>query len=385
MKGSNYTVFIPLVLSALFMAACGTSEQNSSSDGKSLTVVKKEYGTTPEGEMVYEYTLTNSNGIEMKVINYGGIITSLSIPDRDGNLGDIVLGFDNLKDYLESNPYFGAIVGRYGNRIANGKFEIDGNTYELVQNNGKNHLHGGLLGFDKVIWEATTFQSETSVGITFSYLSENMEEGYPGNLESTVVYLLDDEDQLTFDYSAISDAPTIVNLTNHSYFNLSPGTKDILAHELLINAGSYLPVDSTLIPYDQSPVAETPFDFRNSKPIGRDINASHPQLVNGLGYDHCWVIQGEQGNLNLAATLYEPASGRRMQVFTTEPGVQFYSGNFLDGSLTGKGGITYGHRSGLCLETQHFPDSPNRPDFPGVILRPGDTYKTKTLLKFSTQ
>lgn len=369
--------YLPLLFLS-FILSCEQSTKNSN-----VMVLEKEFGTMPDGQKVTEYRLINQHKVEFSLINYGGIITSLKVPDRDGNLEDIVLGYDNLAGYLEKTPYFGATVGRYGNRIAKGSFTLDSVTYDLAINNGVNHLHGGIKGFDKVVWKAEVFESDSIAGVKLTYTSLHMEEGYPGKLSTTVTYSLDNDNQLIFEYEASTDRKTVINLTNHSYFNLSGMENNILDHEVMINADRYLPVDSTLIPLEIAQVENTPFDFTEPKKVGRDIGVENIQLANGGGYDHCWVLNGD--GLKLAATVYESTSGRFMEVFTTEPGVQFYTGNFLDGTITGKDGVVYERRMGLCLETEHFPDSPNRPDFPSVILNPGEKYYSKTLTKFSTK
>lgn len=365
-------LFLPFILS------CEQSTKNSN-----VMVLEKEFGTLPDGQKVTEYRLINQHKVEFSLINYGGIITSLKVPDREGNLEDIVLGYDNLAGYLDKTPYFGATVGRYGNRIAKGSFTLDSVTYDLAINNDVNHLHGGIKGFDKVVWKAEVIESDSIAGVKLTYTSPHMEEGYPGKLSTTVTYSLDNDDQLIFEYEASTDRKTVINLTNHSYFNLSGMENTILDHEVMINADRYLPVDSTLIPLEIAPVENTPFDFTEPKKVGRDIGMENIQLANGGGYDHCWVLNGD--GMKLAATVYEANSGRFMAVYTSEPGVQFYTGNFLDGTITGKNDVVYNHRMGLCLETQHFPDSPNRPDFPSVILNPGEKYYSKTVTKFSTK
>ncbi|MCX2680474.1 galactose mutarotase [Galbibacter sp. EGI 63066] len=365
----------------------GKEDQESVVDAESLEISKSAFGKLPSGEEIDEYTLENSNGMEVSIITYGGIITALKIPNKSGKIEDVVLGYGSLESYLKSSPYFGALIGRYGNRIANGKFSIDGKEYTLAQNDGKNHLHGGEKGFDKVVWEATQIKNEESVSLQLSYLSKDMEEGYPGNLKTTVVYTLDDSNTLNVSYEAETDKKTVVNLTQHSYFNLSGDfSKDILDHEVVINADAFLPVDETLIPTGElTKVADTPFDFITAKTIGKEINAEDEQLKRGKGYDHCWVLNDQDKGMRFAASAYHKESGRFMEVYTDEPGIQFYTGNFLDGTLPAKNGGTYAHRTGFCLETQHYPDSPNQTDFPTVILNPGETYKTKTSFKFSVK
>jgi aldose 1-epimerase len=350
--------------------------------GGSTPVKREPFGRMPDGTAIEIFTLTNKNGLELKAIGYGGIITSLRVPDRNGTFDDIVLGFERLDDYLKDHPFFGAIIGRYGNRIAKGQFTLDGTTYKLATNNGPNHLHGGLKGFDKVVWQVEPVTGKNA--ITFTRTSPDGEEGYPGNLRVQVTYTLTDANELIVDYRATTDKPTIVNLTQHSYFNLAgQASGDILGHQLMINANRYTPVDETLIPTgERASVAKTPFDFRRATAIGARINDDHPQLKNGLGYDHNWVLNRSGGGLQLAARVTEPKSGRVMTIRTTEPGIQFYSGNFLDGKLTGKQGAQYKHRTGFCLETQHFPDSPNKPKFPSTTLRPGSEYRTTTIFAF---
>lgn len=345
------------------------------------SVVRREFGAMPDGTPVESFTLRNSNGIELTTIAYGGIITSLKTPDRNGRSGDIVLGFDALDSYLKPHPHFGALIGRYGNRIAKGRFTLDGKTYQLATNNGPNHLHGGVKGFDKVLWNAAPVGRN---GIVLSRTSPDGEEGYPGSLQVRVTYTLTDKNELIVDYQATTDKPTPVNLTQHSYFNLrADGAADILGHELMINADRYTPVDDTLIPTGElAPVDGTPFDFRKPVAIGARINQDHPQLKNGKGYDHNWVLNAATSGLHLAARVVEPVSGRTLEVRTTEPGMQFYAGNFLDGTLKGKGGAVYNHRTGFCLETQHFPDSPNHANFPSTIVKPGAEYRSQTVFTF---
>lgn len=374
----------PIIFLLVLTFAKGCTAPTKETMQSSMKV--SQFGTMPDGTVVEEYTLTNKNGVEMKVITYGGIITSLKTPDKEGKLEDIVLGYDNLESYLKMNPYFGAIIGRYGNRIAKGKFTLDSVEYQLAVNNIGNHLHGGLLGFDKVVWKAKEVKVTDGVAIEFSRVSPDMEEGYPGSLDTKVLYTLGDDNSLRFDYEATTDKPTIVNLTQHTYFNLSAMKEDILGHQLTLFATRYLPVDSTLIPTGElAPVAGTPFDFTQPKAIGVDIGAAHEQLAIGGGYDHNWVLDSANGNEQLAAKLYHAASGRYMEVYTTEPGIQFYSGNFLDKTVIGKNGVVCDFRTGLCLETQHYPDSPNQPAFPSVELRPGQKYQTSTTYRFGVK
>lgn len=335
------------------------------------------------------YTLTNPSGMQVKITNYGAIVTAILVPDRNGKLADVTLGYDRVEDYINAvdKPYFGAIVGRYGNRIAKGEFTLDGETYSLATNNGVNHLHGGVIGFDKVVWDAKLVGGEDWDGLQLQYLAKDKEEGYPGNLSVQVTYKLTDDNELIVDYLATTDKATPVNLTQHSYFNLKgEGEGDILDHELMLNAKRYTPVDETLIPTGELAAVEgTPFDFTSAKPIGRDIEQQDQQLEFGLGYDHNFVLDRDGDGLSLAARVRDPASGRTMEIHTTEPGIQFYCGNFLDGRLKGKSGKPYLHRGGFCLETQHYPDSPNQPEFPSTILKPGEEYKTTTVFKFTAE
>jgi len=344
---------------------------------------RSAFGKIADGTPVDMLTLTNPHGIELKAITYGGIIASLRTPDRSGRLDNIVLGYDSVRGYLKSSPYFGAIIGRYGNRIAKGRFELDGRTYQLATNDGPNHLHGGAKGFDKAVWHAEPLQSGDDVGIRWTHTSPDGDEGYPGTLSVTVTYTLTARDELIVEYEATTDLPTPINLTQHSYFNLTGAARDILAHELTIDADRYTPIDSTLIPTGElASVEGTPFDFRTAAAIGARIDQQNEQLTNGKGYDHNWVLSGTSNGLAHAARLLDPSSGRTLDIATTEPGLQFYSGNFLDGTITGTGDHVYGRRWGLCLETQHFPDSPNHPAFPSTILRPGQTFRSKTVFTF---
>jgi aldose 1-epimerase len=351
-------------------------------------ITSEPFGTA-DGEDVELYTLTNANGMEVKIMTYGGIVQSIRVPDRDGEFANVALGYDNLDDYVENNPYFGCITGRYANRIAEGRFELEGETYELAINNEPNTLHGGDKGFDKYVWAAEEVEDGDGVGLRLSRTSPDGEEGYPGTLEVEVTYTLTDADELRIDYLATTDAPTIVNLTNHSYFNLAgEGSGTIYGHELQLNASNYTPTDDTAIPTGEiAPVADTPFDFTSPVAIGDRIrDGSAEQIVVGRGYDHNWVIDRddpEDGELISAGTLTDPGSGRVMEVLTTEPGIQFYSGNFLDGTIYGTSGNAYRQGDGLALETQHYPDSPNQPDFPSTELRPGEEYTTTTIYAFS--
>lgn len=372
------------VFAALIAIGCGSEPTAPAPPPETTTmpaVARAPFGKTPDGQEVEVFTLTNANGLEVKAINYGGIITSLKTPDRNGAIADIVLGFDSIDGYLGDHPYFGGIIGRYGNRIANARFSIDKQDYQLAANNGRHHLHGGVRGFDKHVWTPEILGSNA---VRFSRMSPDGEEGYPGTLQVAVVYSLTNYNELIVEYQASTDLPTHVNLTQHSYFNLAgAGSGDILGHELMIAADRYTPVDETLIPTGEiASVEGTPLDFRTPTAIGARIDAAHPQIKNGQGYDHNWVLERRSDAPMLAARVVEPRSGRVMEVATTEPGIQFYAGNFLDGKITGKGGHVYGRRSGFCLETQHYPDSPNQPDFPTTMLRPGDTYSSRTVFKF---
>lgn len=371
--------------------ACAAFAGDSAQPDSVGSVVKYVWGHMPDGRPVHLYELTNAKGMMMRVSDYGCIITTLTAPDRDGSYADVVLGYDRLADYMKATPYFGAVVGRYGNRIAGGEFTLDGRTYTLATNNDPGgipcHLHGGKVGYDKVLWNAEAIVGAGRVGVRFHYLSRDGEEGYPGDLDITVYHWLTAENGLRIEYEATTDKATPVNLTHHSYFNLGghdSGT--ILGHELMIAADRIAAVDTGLIPTGELlPVADTPFDFTTPTPIGKRVGDHDQQLRYGRGYDHNFVLTRWDGKLRLAATVREPKSGRFMEVLTTEPGVQFYCGNFLDGSNVGKGGHAYQHRSGFCLETQHFPDSPNHPAFPSTILRPGEVYRHTTVYRFSVK
>ena len=382
-----------LLIMAMMFCSCtkqgGDEKPPPKSQRAELSVQKQNFGTTADGEAVELYTLTNSNGLKAKIMTYGGIVVSLEAPDRNGRLADVVLGYETLDGYVRNNPYFGAIVGRYANRIANGEFTLDGTKYKLAKNNGENHLHGGIKGFDKVVWSAESFKEEDAAGLKLTYLSRDGEEGYPGNLTCSVTYTLTNDNELKISFDALTDKPTVVNLSHHSYFNLAgQGVGDILGHRLMINADTFTPVDAGLIPTGElRSVKGTPMDFTEPFAIGARIDEDDEQLKYGGGYDHNWVLNktGDELELALAVRVYEPTSGRVMEVYTTEPGVQFYAGNFLDGSITGKADKIYKHRYGFCLEPQHFPDSPNKPNFPSVVLRPGQRYTHITVYKFSVQ
>jgi aldose 1-epimerase len=353
-----------------------------------LSMKKQSFGKTESGEAVDLYTLANKNGMEVAITNFGGIVVSLKAPDRNGKFDDVVLGYDQLDGYLTNKAFFGALIGRYGNRIAHGQFKLDGTTYNLPKNDGDNTLHGGMRGFNKRLWTAKDVSSNKGAALELTYLSKDGEEGFPGNLSAKVIYTLTDQNELHIDYSATTDKDTVVNLTNHSYFNLAgQGKGDILGHQLLIKADRFTPVDQTLIPSgDLKAVKGTPFDFITPTAIGERINQDDQQLKFGKGYDHNWVLNGGiKATPALAAEAYEPKSGRVLQVWTTEPGVQFYSGNFLDGTITGKSGKVYNLRYAFCLETQHFPDSPNHANFPSTELKPGEKYHTSTIFKFSAR
>jgi aldose 1-epimerase len=366
---------------------CTPCERGAKGAKAKMDVAVESFGKTPEGQQVRLYTLTNTRGLKAKVMTYGAIVVSLEVPDKSGKMGDIVLGYDNLDSYIKNSPYFGAIVGRYGNRIGKGRFVLDGVTYDnLAINNGENHLHGGIKGFDKVVWMDEPVRRSNAVGVKLSYLSKDGEEGYPGNLQATVTYTLTNDNELRIDYLATTDKATPVNLTHHGYWNLTGGQRDILGHVLTLNADQFTPVDKGLIPTGELlAVKGTVMDFTKPTPIGARIESDFEQLKFGGGYDHNWVLNRGGKSMTLAARVYEPTSGRVMEVYTKEPGVQFYSGNFLDGTITGKGGTVYQHRWGLCLETQHYPDSPNKANFPSTILRPGQKYQTTTVYRFSTK
>jgi len=355
-------------------------ENNQIKEEPKMDIQKQLFGQMPDGQTVDLYVLANGKGLTAKIMTYGAILVSLGVPDRNGNIADITLGCDSLEDYMAASPYFGATVGRYANRIAKGKFTLEGVEYTLATNNGENHLHGGIKGFDKVIWQAEPFRQEGMVGVKFVYFSKDGEEGFPGNLACTVTYMMTEKNDLNITYEAETDKATPVNLTHHSYFNLAgQGEGDILSHELMLIADKYTPVDAGLIPTGEiRDVVDTPMDFSTPHVIGERLDQ-----VEG-GYDHNFVLISGGGALAFAARVYEPSTGRVMEIHTTEPGIQFYSGNFLDGTITGKAEKVYNQHYGFCLEPQHFPDSPNKPNFPSTILQPGAKYLTRITFKFST-
>lgn len=364
------------VLAAGLLAGCATTP------GKVNEISVQQWGTTTDGKPVSLYTFRNAKGAEVKISNYGGIVTQVRVPDRSGKLGDVVLGYDNLADYQKDSPYFGCLIGRYGNRIARGKFTLNGQQYTLATNNYPNHLHGGVKGFDKQVWTPKLVATPDGTALELTYVSKDGEEGYPGTLTVKALYTWTADNEIRLEYTATTDKDTVVNLTQHSYFNLA-GKGDILGHVVMMPADRYTPVDSTLIPTGQLPsVQGTPFDFRKATAIGARINQDDQQLKYGNGYDHNWVFDKKTGDLSLLARVTEPTTGRMLEVLSTEPGLQFYSGNFLDGTLTGKGGWNYKFRNGFCMEPQHFPDSPNQSNFPSVVLKPGQTYKNTIVYRF---
>lgn len=374
-KIERYTMAMLICLSTLF-AGCGPKETK---------VTRQPFGTTKDGKSVELFTLRNKNGTEARITNYGGIVVSLLVPDRNGKMGDVVLGYDKLDEYIADNPYFGALIGRVGNRIGNAKFTLDGVEYKLPANDGINTLHGGVKGFDKVVWDAAEVEVQDGAALRLKYVSPDGEEGFPGTLVAEVVYSVTDANELKIDYSAVTDKSTVVNLTHHSYFNLAGAENGlILDHMLTIDADKITPVDSNLIPTGELRSVEgTPLDFRKPTRIGERISVDDEQLKRGRGYDHNWVLNKSTNELTKVARVEEPVSGRIMEVYTTEPGLQFYSGNFLTGKQVGKKGHPYAYRSGFCLETQHFPDTPNKREFPSILLDPGKKYTTTTVYKFS--
>jgi aldose 1-epimerase len=383
-SGAKFGVVFSAFVFIIFLASAILAHGRSSKAAHGA-VEEQPFGTTKEGKKITLYTLTNSHHMEIRAMNYGAIIVSLRVPDRKGQVADIVLGHDTLEGYFDNSPHLGGLVGRYANRIANGSFTLDGVKYSLPKNNGPNTLHGGIKGFDQAVWQDTPLKGKT--GVAFSYLSKDGEEGFPGNLKVKVTYSLTEANELVINYEATTDKPTVLNLSQHSYFNLAgEGTGDILNHEVMINADRFTPVDSTMIPTGElRPVKGTPLDFTTQTKVGTRIDDNYEQLVLGKGYDHNFVINRKAEGLVSAARAYEPTSGRVMEISTDQPGVQFYTGNFLDGTVTGKQGHVYKQRYGLCFETQHFPDSPNHPEFPSVVLRPGQTFHSRTIFKFSAK
>ncbi len=350
-----------------------------------MNVTTKPFGTTKKGQTVELYTLTNATGASVDIMTLGGTITSIKVPDRKGHLGEVVLGFDNLHDYEEKSPFFGCITGRYANRIAKGRFTLDGSSHMLATNNGPNHLHGGKVGFDKMVWQAKPLRNNSSVGLELTHTSPDGDEGYPGALFAKVTYTWDSHNELTVQYEATTTKPTVLNLTNHSYFNLADaGASPVLNHQLTLHAGAFTPTDATAIPTGEiRQVAGTPFDFTAPHTLGERINANDQQIKYGLGYDHNFIVDGRPGHVRPCASVYEPTTGRVLTIETDQPAVQLYTGNFLDG-IKGRNGATYSKRHAVCLETQHYPDSPNQPAFPSTVLRPGETFESTTTMRFST-
>ena len=380
------TILQTMVAGLLAASLAGCADMPSTN--KTSTITKDAFGTAPDGQAVDIYTLSNAKGAQARIMTYGGVVQSLSVPDKHGNFADVVLGYDNLDGYLDKKtPYFGALIGRYGNRIGGAKFTLEGQTYTLATNNGPNSLHGGLKGFDKVVWTATPSLSVDGPVLTLTYLSKDGEEGFPGNLQVKAVYTLTEDNALKLEYTATTDKATVVNLTHHSYFNLAgAGNGNILKHVVYIKGDSTTPVDAGLIPTGEiKPVDGTPFDFRTPTAIGARINDPDTVLQYGPGYDHNWIINKAPGEYGLMARVVEPTSGRTLEVWSDEPALQFYAGNFLDGTITGKGGKVYKHRSAFCMEPQHYPDSPNKPNFPNVVLKPGETYHNIIVYKFGNQ
>jgi len=382
----HLAVATPTLLAAtLAWTGCRTQTHSINVKNMEPGVTRESFGQTSDGQAVDRFTLVNRHGVVARVMSYGATLTEMHVPDRNGIMGDVVMGFDNLDAYLKGSPYFGCTTGRYANRIANGRFTLDGKTYQLATNNGPNHLHGGIVGLNKRVWKAAAQDSPLGPAVQFTYVSPDGEEGYPGTLSIAVTYTLTDDNALRIDYEATTDKNTPVNLTNHSYFNLADGGRtDILRHILEINADAYTPVDATSIPTgDIAPVGEGVMSFKKPMSIGSRIAELGREPG---GYDHNYVInKPEENEIDLAASVFDPSSGRMLEILTTEPGVQFYTGNYLDGSLTGKYGIVYRKQHALCLETQHYPDSPNHPNFPSTILKPGETYRQTTIHRFSTR
>jgi aldose 1-epimerase len=366
------------------VAGCSPAPAPAPAEAPAPAVERSTFGTLPDGTVVERFTLSNAGGVTVVLSSLGAAIHSIRTPDREGRAADVVLGFETLDQWVANPPFFGVIVGRYANRIARGRFTLDGATYTLATNNGANHLHGGTRGFDKVVWRAEPLAEADGEAVRFTYVSADGEEGYPGTLTTSVVYTLTPDNELRLDYRATTDKATVINLSNHAYFNLA-GTGTVLDHELHINADRYTPVDATLIPTGElAPVEGTPFDFRQATAIGARITANHEQIKIGGGYDHNFVLNGAAGEIRLAARAFDPSSGRMLEVHTTEPGVQLYSGNFAS-PIEGRGGESYPRHAGFCLETQHFPDSPNHPSFPSTVLRPGETFESTTVFRFGVQ
>ena len=382
----NQAVAAAMLLAGVVLSGCSTPPCCCSTGATGKPIAGEPFGATRDGTPVQIYTLRNSKGMEARIMTYGGIVQNLTTPDKNGKFVDVALGYDTLDGYLTNSPYFGALIGRYGNRIAKGHFTLDGVAYTLATNNGPNSLHGGLKGFDKVVWKVVRAE-DTPKGpqLELSYTSKDGEEGYPGTLTVTALYTITPDNSLRLDYTATTDKDTILNLTQHSYWNLA-GQGDILGHEVYVNADKFTPVDSTLIPTGElRPVAGTPFDFRTPATIGSRVTADDEQIKFGGGIDHNWVINQKSGRLTLQARVHEPTTGRTMEVWSTEPGLQFYTGNFLDGAITGKGGRVYQYRNALVMEPQHFPDSPNHANFPSTVLKPGETYHNTIIYHFSAQ
>jgi aldose 1-epimerase len=378
----RWLVLLSASLALAGLVGCASSHNSPSAAAQ---VSRHPFGQTKDGTPVELFTLRNDKGAEARICTYGGIVVSLKVPDRNGQLGDVVLGYDKLDDYIKDSPYFGALIGRYGNRIAKGKFTLDGQEYTLATNNYPNALHGGLKGFDKVVWEPSILALADGPALQLRYVSKDGEEGYPGNLSVTATYTLTSDNGLKLEYRATTDKATVLNLTQHTYFNLA-GKGDILKHVVMMPADKFTPVDSTLIPTGElKPVEGTPFDFRTPTAIGARIQQDEEQLKFGGGYDHNWVFDKVPGQMSLLARVTEPTTGRVLEVLSTDPGLQFYTGNFLDGKIKGKGGCVYNYRNAFCMEPQHFPDSPNRPNFPSVVLRPGQVYQNTIVFKFSVQ
>lgn len=373
--------FLLFILGFYFITAC------TNTGDEKMTIEKELFGILSDSSQAFLFTLKHPDGSIAKITNYGAALVTLKVPDKNGFVEDVVLGFDSLSEYEKIRGFYGAIVGRYGNRLAKGKFVLNGKEYTLATNDGENHLHGGIKGFDRVLWQIDSYGAKDSAFVELSYLSPDGEEGYPGNLQVKVVYSFTMDKSLRIDYTISSDKETVSNITSHGYFNLSGNLKkDILSHDLMLNADHFLPVKKGLIPTGEiHPVAGTVMDFREPFPIGGRINEDDIQLAHGLGYDHNWILNAAETNLKMAATLFEKESGRLMEVFTTEPGIQFYSGNFMDGSHKGHAGRVYNYRHAICLETQHYPDSPNHDHFPTTVISPGDTYKSTTIYKFSVK